>query len=95
MKKRSGFEVTNVAGQGFKRVGNETTIIYVNDNGFIPGELQRIAQATDVMQFNKAYHYAKMRADNFYFDFREITVEVKRFEGVREFFCNLLKINHG
>lgn len=71
-KKQKGFEVTNVANQGFKRIGGKTEIISENEFGEIPGELKRISEAQDFMQYDKAFVYCQKRADDLGYEFCEL-----------------------
>lgn len=89
-----GFRVSNIAGQGFERWYNSPTkLVETNENGEIPGELKRIAQAQDVMSFNKAYEYSKIRANNLDLYFNSFGYEDYKKLGspVKQFFRKILK----
>ena len=87
-----GFEVTNVAGHGFRRWFNSDTIRICNTvEGNLPDELERICSAQCFMTFGKAYNYAYLRSKALSFDFKTLTEEdFKRSQGtVRRLFNKL------
>ena len=85
-----GFEVTNVAGQGFRRWFNSpTTKIGLTGDLKLPDELERVCMAQSYMeQFNKAYSYTRIRAKALSFDFKTLTEEDFKKTGspIKEFF---------
>lgn len=84
-----GFEVTNVAGQGFRRWFNSDTVRICNTtDGNLPGELERVCSAQCFMTFNKAYSYTRIRSKALFFDFKTLTEEDFKKTGspIKEFF---------
>lgn len=72
-----GFEVTDIAGQGFKRWFNSNTIrmCYTKD-GYLPPELERVCSAQCFMgSFKNAFDYSKLRSQALGFYFKELTEE--------------------
>ena len=79
-----GFEVTNVAGQGFRRWFNSpTTKFGLTDKLQLPDELERVCSAQSYMgSFSKAYNYTYLRSKALDFDFKTLTEEdFKRSQG--------------
>ena len=71
-----GFEVTNVAGQSFRRWFNSpTTKIGFSDHIRLPDELESIYSAQVDMTFGKAYNYVYLRSKALSFDFNTLTEE--------------------
>lgn len=95
MKNIYGFEVTNIAGQGFKRWYNSNTIRICNTkDGDLPPELERVCSAQCFMQsFKKAFEYSKLRSQALGFDFKELTEEDYKKTGspVKQFFNKIFR----
>lgn len=95
MNKIYGFEVTNIAGQGFKRWYNSDTIRICNTkDGDLPPELERVCSAQCFMQsFKKAFDYSKLRSQALGFDFKELNEEdYKAIQNpIKQLFNKLLK----
>ena len=95
MNKIYGFEVTNIAGQGFKRWFNSNTIRMCHTKECdLPPELERVCSAQCFMQsFKKAFDYSKLRSQALGFDFKELTEEDYKKTGnpVKKLFNKIFK----